>query len=113
MRGKETCFTHGPEANEQRKRATQASAEARHKRKEARVLSARDAVSAALEENAQALISSVVEAGKTDWRAVAWLYDRVMGKPKEDISLGVEDKRTDAQTRAELEAWLAQHLPEK
>jgi hypothetical protein len=72
--------------------ATQASATARTTRTEERKLSALDWAARKLEENGERLAGLIVTAAERgDWRAAAFLYERVHGKPREQVEVSGPD----------------------
>jgi hypothetical protein len=46
-------------------------------------------------------------------KAQSLINDRLYGRPRDTVAVELEDRRADDQTRAELEAWLANHLPDE
>ena len=50
-------------------------------------MSAMDRLALELERNAPRLVSAAVRQADTDWRATAWMFDRVYGKPKEQLEV--------------------------
>ena len=63
------------------------SAASRRAVREHRRRSAADHLADALERNAETLVSAAVSQAETDWRAVAWMFDRVYGKPTERVEV--------------------------
>lgn len=86
------CAGHSPAFNEARKQGMEASAAARRERVEARKLTALDWAARKLEENGEELASLVLDAARRgDWRAAAFLYERVHGKPRESVRVEHDD----------------------
>jgi hypothetical protein len=58
-------------------------------RAEARKRTAQDWLALELEANARTIVAAAVSAAQDgDWRAGAWLYERVYGKPQERLEVG-------------------------
>jgi hypothetical protein len=98
-------------------KAQQRSAAVRKERVEARRKSALDWAAAKLEENGEELANLIMDAARRgDWRAAAFLYERVHGKPKETVETTVHDPSTidelKTMPRAERQALLRRYHEE-
>lgn len=115
MAGQETCFTHSEEAVEQRRRATQASAEKRKARTEGRKqasedakLSLTDAIRRAAAIHRDAIVESLVTAAKADGNGAAMreLLNRVDGKVTDSLNVNAGDPFT--MSEEALHKWLTE-----
>jgi len=115
MRRSEFCSAHAGIGlqNLDAKKGAEASARVRRAKAERRQMKAIDWIAVKLEEEAEEIVNAVVEQAKAgDWRAGAWLFDRVYGKPQEHVELETKEKDWYDMTPAELDAALAKFLRE-
>ena len=79
-----------------------------------------DRLAVELERNAPRLVSAAVRQADTDWRATAWMFDRVYGKVTErlevagslDLTAMSASERTTLAHRALALPGVLEHLPE-
>ena len=118
MRTSEYCSAHSGVGlrNLDPVKGAHASNAKRRARAEKRKLKAIDWIALKLEDEAEELISTVVAQAKAgDWRAVAWLFDRVYGKPQERVEVTdpLEGKNPLDMTPSEIDAALARLIIEE
>lgn len=104
IRGEKLCAGHAGIGGLDSVRAGLASGAARRARAEERSRTALDWAAKKLEEHGEELARLIVEAAQRgDWRAAAFLYERVHGKPVERVT----------QTQAQDPAGIAAMQPEE
>lgn len=122
--GKAQCAGHlglgvaAPDAQGLRAKAVENRIAAVSQRVERRKKTALDHAADALERNGRALADGIVSAAERgDWRAAAFLYERVYGKPQERLTLDVpvdplQVATMSVEERAALQARILEEHPE-
>lgn len=80
------------------------AAERRRTKAEVRARTAQDWIALELERHARDIVGAAVKAAREgDWRAGAWLFERVYGKPKERVEVATPGSIADVQAMSSEE----------
>lgn len=96
QRDKDVCISHDPawrgHREDIRRKAQEAAARRKNERRATRGMTALDWAARKLEEKGEHLAQLIIDAAERgDWRAAAFLYERVHGKPMQSVKVGELD----------------------